>query len=140
MSVPSWKREESRIEYLWQIYQFTIRMTEICSNKPKKYKNTFSGKLINMTCDAFTHAKTANEIYIKTQQDYELRRNHLQEVIGLISSICTLADIFLETCKKSPECKEEKVLKEQEYIGSQCFLIINLVKGVMNYDKKVTLK
>ena len=136
MSVPTWKRSESQTEYLWQMYQFTIRISEICANKPKKYKGSYADKIISLTCDAFVHARTANEIYVKTREDYHLRRKHLMEAKGLIVSICTLSDIFLELCKRSPNCKRDKIIKEKETIGRFCYLITNLISGVMKSDAK----
>lgn len=82
------------------------------------------------------HARTANEIYVKTKADYEQRRMHLMEAKGLIVSVCTLSDIFLELCKRSPDCKKEKILKEQETIGRFCYSITNLISGVMKSDAK----
>jgi len=136
MSVPTWKRSESQTEYLWQIYQFTIRISEICANKPKKYKGSYTDKIISLTCDAFVHARTANEIYVKTKADAEQRRMHLIEAKGLILSVCTLSDIFLELCKRSPDCKKEKILKEQETVGKFCYTITNLISGVLKSDAK----
>lgn len=136
MSVPTWKRSQSQTEYLWQIYRFTIRISEITANKPKKYKTSYTDKIISLTCDAFVHARTANEIYVKTKADYELRRMHLLEAKGLILSVCTLADIFLEICKKSPDCKYEKIVKEQETVGEFCSTITNLISGVIKSDAK----
>lgn len=136
MSVPTWKRDESPTEYLYQIYLFTIRISEICANKPKKYKTSYSDKIINLTCAAFTHARVANEIYVKTKTDYEQRRKHLLEAKGMILSVCTLSDIFLELCKRSPDCRKEKIVKEQETIGKFCYTITNLVSGVLKADAK----
>lgn len=136
MSVPTWRRSESQTEYLHQIFKFTERIAEICANKPKKYKNSFSDKLICLACDAFTSARKANGIYVKTKADYEQRRAYLLDARGTIESICSLADIFLELCKKSPDCKEAKILKEQEEIGNSCYQITNLISGVIKSDAK----
>ena len=136
MSVPTWKREQAATEYLYQMYLFTIRISEICANKPKKYKTSYTDKIISLTCDAFTHARTANEIYVKTKADYEQRRMHLLEAKGIILSVCTLSDIFLEICKKSPDCKKAKIIKEQETIGNFCYTITNLISGVIKSDAK----
>lgn len=108
MSVPTWKREQAATEYLYQMYLFTIRISEICANKPKKYKTSYTDKIISLTCDAFTHARTANEIYVKTKADYEQRRMHLLEAKGIILSVCTLSDIFLEICKSHPTARKLK--------------------------------
>lgn len=37
MSVPKWKREESKAEFMYQTYKLCIRLNEIMANKPKKY-------------------------------------------------------------------------------------------------------
>lgn len=136
MSVPTWKRSESATEYLWQMYKFTQRIAEICANKPKKYKTSFSDKIISLTCDAFTAARKANSIYVSTKADYEQRRCLLQEAKGTIEAVCTLADIFLEICKKSPDCRKDKIMKEQQTVGEYCYNITNLISGVIKSDAK----
>ena len=136
MSVPTWRRSESATEYLWQIYQLNLEIAEIVSNKPKKYKSTHSDLLIKNALEALSNANMANDIFVKTDREFEIRKELLLKARGHIYNVALLGDIFLELCKKSPECDKRKCTKQQERIGSRCATCLKLINGVVKSDKK----
>ena len=136
MSVPSWKRKESSTEYLWQIYQLNIAISEITANKPKKYKDTYHDMLIKTALKALTEANIANDIYVTNEEEYMLRRNHLLEARGQIYNVALIGDMFLEICKKSPYCDVDKCTRQQERIGNHCSTCLKLINGVIKADKQ----
>lgn len=136
MSVPTWRRSESATEYLWQIYQLNLEIAEIVSNKPKKYKSTHSDLLIKNALEALSNANMANDIFVKTDREFEIRRELLLKARGYIYNVALLGDIFLELCKKSPECDKRKCTKQQERIGNRCATCLKLINGVVKSDKK----
>lgn len=135
MSVPTWKRTEASTQYLWEIYQLNLDIAEIVANKPKKYKSTHSDLLVKTALMALSNANIANDIYITNEEDFKLRREYLTKAKGYTYNVALLGDIFLELCKKSPECDKRKCTKQQERIGTRCAKIIKLVSGVMKSDK-----
>ena len=136
MSVPTWRRSESATEYLWQIYQLNLEIAEIVSNKPKKYKSNHSDLLIKNALEALSNANMANDIFVKTDREFEIRKELLLKARGHIYNVALLGDIFLELCKKSPECDKRKCTKQQERIGSRCATCLKLINGVVKSDKK----
>ena len=135
MSVPTWRRTEASTQYLWEIYQLNLDIAEIVANKPKKYKSTHSDLLVKTALTALSSANIANDIYITTEEDFKLRREYLTKAKGHIYNVSLLGDIFLELCKKSPECDKRKCTRQQERIGTRCARIIKLLNGVMKSDK-----
>ena len=71
MSVPSWLRNESKTKYLWQLYHLNIRIAEIVSNHPKKYRATYGDKLINTALDALLEARTGNNVFVSENMPIE---------------------------------------------------------------------
>lgn len=136
MSVPKWKQRLSHVKYLWCIYQFTIRVSQIVENKPKKYKGTYSDKLIKLSLCALEEAMMGNEIYVRSKKDYEERRLHLLRAKGYLSALLPIGDIFLELCKEGTGADIHKLTKNQFEIGNRVEEILNLLTAVIDSDKK----
>jgi hypothetical protein len=138
MSVPSWKRNKSKVEFLRLLMELNINLGKIVNNKPKKYKTNYGDHLIQTGLKALELAQIANSIYMtKTTSidDYKQRRNLFLKARGCVEHISTASYIYLELCKNSNEVKFERVLKEEEYIGSTCNDIYKAISGVLKSDK-----
>ena len=136
MSVPTYRRKLSSTEYIWQGYKLAVRIGEIIANKPKKYKGTYSDRMVSLSLDALSAVTQANEIFVKTGLDFEVRRTHLLKARGDLWSLLTISDIFLEQCKKSPDAKVDKLTKNQMEIGEAVDNAVRLVNGVIESDNK----
>ena len=136
MSVPTWRRSESATEYLWQIYKLNVEVAEIVANKPKKYKSTHSDLIIKYSLEALAKANMANDIFVKSENEFEKREACLAEARAHIYNVALLSDIFLELCKRSPDCDKKKCTTQQERIGKRCAACVKLIAGVMRSDKK----
>ena len=136
MSVPDYRKKLSSTEYTWQVYKLAVRIGEIIANKPKKYKGTYSDKMISLSLDALSAVTQANEIYVKTGLDYEVRRTHLLKARGDLWSLLTISDIFLEHCKKTPKADKEKLTKNQNEIGEAVDKATKLINGVIESDSR----
>lgn len=142
MSVPTYRRTLSATEYVWNIRQLAVRVGEIVNNKPKKYKNTYADKIIALSLDALSEVVMANDIYVKTEKDYENRRSHLLKADGLLDSLVIISDIFLEQIKKSPvdpsvenkSKRNSKIEKQQIELGDKVDICKKLIKGVVKSD------
>lgn len=138
MSVPTWKRKESKTEFLRLLIELNIYLGKIVNNKPKKYKANYGDHLIKEGLKALEYAQTANSVYMTkntSQNDYEHRRKLFMTARGIVSHIATASYIFLELCKNSNEIKAGRVSKEEEYIGSTCTDIVKALSGVLKSDK-----
>ena len=139
MSVPAQKRKLSNTQFLWEIYQFAIHISEICVNMPKKYRANYADFIIKSTLEALQYAQMANSIFLSkatTEDAFNERELNLQRAKGLIENVATTADIFLELSRKFDGASPEKIIKNQEYIGEATGKIVQLLDGVMKSDKK----
>lgn len=157
MSVPSWLRSQSSVEYLWRLYKLNIRIGEICANKPKKYKTNYGDAVIKTALEALKNAQLANNIYMSKSTPeimYLKRQQHLAAARGLMANLSTISYIFLEQVKKSdqgascydPEVRKkstvraEKIGKEEEEIGLACETISRMISGVIKSDTAIYKK
>ena len=143
MSVPSWERDLSRTEYLYSLYKFNIRLGQIIMGKPKKYRENYGDKIICTGLDALKFAQAANSIYMcetTSNADYERRRNYLLNALALVDNISTISEIFLSLNSRMDGASRETIEKQQLYIGSESYKIHNLIKGVLERDKRIIRK
>lgn len=140
MSVPSWLRTTSKTEFLWRLYRLNIRLGEIVTGHPKKYRATYGNVLLNSALSALINAQIANGIWMNTgtsDDDYKMRRRFLRAAKGYTETVATVAYIYLELTAKADGVKQEKILKQEEYIGLECGEIAKMIKGVMDSDKRI---
>ena len=140
MSVPSWERELSDVQYIYELFQFNKRLGQIVMNHPKKYRENYGDHLIQASLDSLKHAQAANAIFMSTntsENDYLRRRQHLQSALALIDHTSTVADIFLSLVSEQDGVKLEKLERQQLDIGSQSKIIHDLIRGVMDSDTQI---
>ena len=137
MSVPSWKRSESKSEYIRLLHDLNIRIGQIVMNKPKKYRGSYADMLINTSLEALKYAQTANSIFMTgntSVEDFSLRRKYLLSARGAVENIATVSQIFVDICRKADRENAEKIYKEQAYIGESCMMIHKKISGVLKND------
>ena len=137
MSVPVYKRSESKTEYLNLLYELNVKIGQIVANGSNKYVHSYGDHLIRTGLKALQYAQIANRIFITkntSDSDYELRRSCLNKAIGLLDNISTTADIYLELSLNNSKISKKDILKRQEAIGKLCYKTIEKIKGVMKYD------
>lgn len=139
MSVPTWKRKQSSVEYLHKTYKLAIDIGGIVNNKPKKYKPNYGDALIKASLSALKHCQIANSIFVHpnmSEDDFILRRKHLIEARGNVDHIATVGYIFLELCRKCDGIDHEKITRQEMRIGDICTDCHNLISGVIKSDKE----
>lgn len=140
MSVPTWERDLSGIQYVYELYKLNVELGRIVMKKPKKYRANYGDRLITYGLDALKYAQMANAIYMNantSEADYLTRRRHLQSALALSDSISTIADIFLTLNMEVDGIEYNKLEKEQLYVGSQTKLCHDLISGVIKSDRRV---
>lgn len=140
LSVPTYRRKLSNTEYLWQIYLLCARTGEIVANKPKKYKGTFSDRLVNLSLQTLELAIRANEIRVTNKEEYLKRKSLLTESKQTLWSYIIIFDLFLEACIKSPNTSQSKIIKEQIELGERVSSILKMIDGVLKSDKERYVK
>ena len=143
MSVPVYKRSESKTEYLNLLYDINVRIGEIVANGSNKYVHSYGDHLIKTGLEALKYCQIANRIFISknmNNSDYLLRRSSLYKAIGLLDNISTSADIYLELSLKNSKISKKDILKRQEDIGNLCYKTIEKLKSVIKYDASLLKK
>lgn len=141
MSVPKWRRDLSRTQFLYEIFQLNIKIGNIIANAPtKKYAHSYGNALTITAQQALMHAQTGNEIRVMSDSTFDTRQREFQLAIGQVENIATVAYIYLETMRRhdnvTPE-KREKMYNWEDEIGEQTDLIINYLYKVMKNDREV---
>lgn len=77
MSVPEGKRTKSKLEVQTKAIELVIYTTTICSNEknfPKRYRWAITNRIVESAWTIMDEINTANDIYVSTKGDYDLRR------------------------------------------------------------------
>lgn len=138
MSVPTWKRNVSKIEFLFQTYQLEKEIVQLIYNTPSKYRHSFGDTLILCCDEALRHGRTANDIYVKDDQTLNLRLYELSQMKAAIDNVGTHVYVWIEAVRHHDGISPEKTAKyydKEERIGILCDHIIALIEGVKRSDK-----
>ena len=76
MSVPEGKRTKSKFEVIVKARNIVVHTIKITSNEkvfPKRYRWSFTGKLVDETVDMYKNLFFANSIRVVTKEDKILR-------------------------------------------------------------------
>lgn len=125
MSVPAYKRNESKMEFLKTARDIEVKLIKLLAEKPKRYRFYYQ-QLINLSIDVLNNVKQGNSVYVETVSDAELRMRYfkisLAKLQALISQIEILYYLFKENgiTIKAVEQLSELINKE-----------IILIKGVL---------
>ena len=115
MSVPSWERELSKTQFLYELFRLNVRIAQIVANKPKKYRASYGDYLIRICLKALRCAQSANLIYMSSstsEADYLKRRAYLKDALSLVDNISTVAGVFLSLVAEEDGMKLEKLENE----------------------------
>ncbi len=107
-------------------------------NAPKKYRANYADHIIKSGLKALQLAQYGNSIYLSketSEEDFKERIKCFRKAASLIDNISTTAQIYLELIKNGG-ASSEKVLKQQEYIGTKANEIISLLQGVQKSDRE----
>ena len=135
MSVPSWRRNESAVQYVdtaRELYEHTLRY---CRKFPKSAMFFITKDVVECAKSVLLNVLSANKIYVKTEGDRAQRRAMLQAACGELSTLDAIIPIAKDIfgLKDVPDYGwlhwGELILKEG-----------NLIKKVMASDEKVALQ
>lgn len=94
MSVPEGKRTESKLEVQTKARELAKYTTDICGNEkvfPKRDRWCIANRIVNVALTIMEEVDTANDIYVSTKVDFELRRtsqtialSHTARLLGLM--------------------------------------------------------
>lgn len=140
MSVPAWERSLSKTQYLYETFKLNKRIGQIVMGKQSKYRMNYGDHLIKTALDALKYCQAANAIFMcptTSEADYQRRRSYLTTAKALIDHVSTAADIFLSLNYNIDGEDQGKIDRQEEYIGSTCKTIHDLIQGVIESDAKI---
>lgn len=139
MSVPSWKRNVSKTEYLYQTYQLYKEVLHLIYNTSSKYRHSFGDMLIHDCDDALKHGRTANDIFVKDEQTLTYRLYELSQMKSAVDNIGTHVYLYIEVLRHHDGIstnKTGKLYDRENRIGELIDNIVSLIEGVKRSDKR----
>lgn len=106
MSVPEGKRTKSRFDVIVKAKSIVVYTIKITSNEkvfPKRYRWSFTGKLVDETVDMYKNLFFANSIRVITREDKNLRRQYQVKALAQTYSILAMIQIAYELFGLSTE-------------------------------------
>lgn len=140
MSVPTWRRSLSRVEFIYQTYQLEIKVARIIHNTPSKYRATFGDMMIRDCMEALKHGRCANDIYVNDKQTLDYRLYELSQMKACIDNVGTNTYVWMELMRSHDGISNKEMAKfydTENDIGENCDMIIALIDGVKKSDKKL---
>lgn len=114
MSVLRSKRTESKVEYIDNAEKLLRHTRTQCMKMPKRWAFFGATHLCELAQKVYDNVRAANSVYIKTANDFKLRRQWLTvanaSVQALIGELGIFADMLLEnpeTTKWAPNALDE---------------------------------
>lgn len=99
MSVPEGKRTESKLEVQTKSRELAKYTTEICSNEkvfPKRDRWCITSRIVNAVLTIMEEVDTANDIYVSTKVDFELRRTSQTIALSYTARLLGLMQLAYE--------------------------------------------
>lgn len=100
MSVVKNKRTESRLEVITKARELAAYTIKICSNEknfPKRYRWCITSKIVDSAIDMNTLINKANSIYVKTDDDFNQRREYQVAAMSETYGLLTMMDVAYYT-------------------------------------------
>lgn len=87
MSVPVNQRTESKLEVFVRAHDlavYTIKITSNAKNFPEEYRHALTDEITRTAIQIFTKVWAANNVMVRTEDDYRMRRERrkLRRLIG----------------------------------------------------------
>ena len=129
------------------------RLGEILINKPKKYKQNYTDRIIQTGLRAYEDVQKADSIYLSKysyEQDFFKRRDHLQEARGAVQSVASECGLFLDLVRHHDYAAQggaaddgrnyAKLYDQALEIGGMCEKCYELISGVLKADNELYKK
>ena len=124
MAVPQHLRKESRLKYLYGVYQLEEEIVTLIANSSKKYSSVFRSVLIQDCDEALRSGRVANQLFpFYDKQIVIQRRYHLIKMIASVENIGTHVQLLIDGIRSAdslPESKRQKLSDRGQRIGEKC--------------------
>ena len=99
MSVVKSKRGESELDVMTKSRELAVYTIKICTNEknfPKRYRWCVTNEIVKSVKIIHSKIRKANEVFVKDEADYLLRKDFQNEVLSEIGSLLGDMDIAFE--------------------------------------------
>lgn len=142
MSVPTWKRRESKVLYLDNARELCVFTLRFMKKFPKSSRLFIAQSIMNSATNIYKYCCTANARYIKCEDDIKFRKDYLTLALGELDSIdCNISiaiDAYSISIKDKQECEIESSDYSWAHWGELIYSERNLIMKVLESDSKRT--
>lgn len=94
MSVPTWKRQQSKMEYVINARNLVKYITERCLKLPKRITFFISTKLVDASHKLYIDILYIQSLYSKTEEHSKKRLELIEESIALLNYLSSMLDVL----------------------------------------------
>ena len=125
MSVPAYKRNESKMEFLKIARDIEVKLIKLLTNKPKRYRFYYQ-QLISLSFDILNNIKQGNSIYVEIKSDVELRVRYFKISIAKLQALISQMEVLYYIFKD-----DGITIKAVEELSEMINKEIILIQGVL---------
>lgn len=141
MSVPTWRRRESKAIYLDNARELVVFTLKFTKKFPKSATFYITTSIMESAKNVYKYCATANNRFPKTLEDVEYRKKYLYDALGELDSmdynISIAIDAYSISTKDDIICEIKSSDYSWAYWGELIYKERELIKGVIESDKKV---
>lgn len=134
MAVPTSERRTSALQYIETARYLATRILGFSNRFPKRLANRLTNPLCNHATEALYHVQAANRVFVRSDEDFQRRRGHLQEAMGHLDHVATLLDVCFEL-----QATDDALKDPNENVYEQLAKVIDrersLIGGVAKKDR-----
>lgn len=143
MSVPTWKRNESKVEYIDTARELVIHTIKGVRKFPKSATFIISSDIMKSANDIFRYVIICQNCFPKSKEDIDFRRNYLLQALGELDNLDCKISIAIDAYSRKTEQDTECDIKMSDYSwaywGELIYKERNLIKKVLESDSKRSL-
>lgn len=94
MSVPTWKRKESKLEYVNTARELVKYTTARCLKLPKRITFFISTKLVDATHEIYSNVLHIQSLYSKTEEHKQKRLELIESSLAKLNYLASMLDIL----------------------------------------------
>ena len=94
MSVPTWRRKESKLEYVNTARELVKYTTARCLKLPKRITFFISTKLVDATHEIYSNVLHIQSLYSKTEEHKQKRLELIEASLAKLNYLASMLDIL----------------------------------------------
>lgn len=138
MSVPTWRRNESKVQYLDTARELVVHSIKMIRKFPKSARFIISNDIMKSANEVFRHVTNCNACFPKSYEDIRHRRYELIQAQGELDTLDCFISIAIDAYSiqtdKGLDCEIKSSDYSWAYWGELIFKERNLIAKVLESD------